>query len=70
MNAGKTKFMAIDQQYWTKEGPSKPQQQNGTELEEINNFKFLGARMESTEKDIKIWKAAAWRAKNLWVITA
>ena len=37
---------------------------DGTELEEVNNFKYLGAWMESTEKDIKFRRAAAWRAYN------
>ena len=34
----------------------------GTALEEVSNFKYLGAWMVSTEKDIKMRKGAAWRA--------
>ena len=35
---------------------------DGTVLEEVNDFKYLGAWMASTEKDIKMRKGAAWRA--------
>jgi hypothetical protein len=35
-----------------------------TSLEKITDFKYLGAWMESTDKDIKPRKAAAWRACN------
>ena len=37
-------------------------QNDGYKLEEVQDFKYLGAWMESTAKDIKQRKAAAWRA--------
>ena len=43
-----------------KEGAIKSS--DGTELEEANNFKYLSAWMESTEKDIKFSKAVTRRA--------
>ena len=48
--------------------PSRPTcllittRENGTALEEVSNFKYLGAWMASTEKDIKMRKGASWRA--------
>ncbi|CAH1244595.1 Hypp7340 [Branchiostoma lanceolatum] len=59
MNAGKTKFMAfnIPTPYCLKTS-------DGTALEEVKDFKYLGSRMESTEKDITARKAAAWQACN------
>ena len=35
---------------------------DGTALEEVCDFKYLGAWMASAEKDIKMRKGAAWRA--------
>ena len=57
MNAGETKFMAFTLNN-NKGGAIKTS--DSTELEEVNNFKYLGAWMESTEKGIKIRKAAVW----------
>ena len=57
MNAGKTKFMSFNQSRM-----SSLQTNDGTTLEEVKDFKYLGAWMESTTKDIKQRKAAAWRA--------
>ena len=37
---------------------------SGTELKEVGDFKYLGSWVESTEKDIKIRKALAWKALN------
>ena len=34
----------------------------GTNLERVTDFKYLGARMESSAKDVKVCKAATWRA--------
>ena len=59
MNAGKTKYMAFNQ----KESICLKTNQ-GSILEEVNDFKYLGALMESTAKDIKARKGAAWRACN------
>ena len=38
------------------------QTKDGTTLEKVTDCKNLGALMESSEKDIKVRKAAAWRA--------
>ena len=37
---------------------------DGSELEKVQDFKYLGAWMDSSGKDIKTRKAAAWRACN------
>ena len=55
-NAGKTKFMSFNQSRM-----SSLQTNDGTKLE-VKDFRYLGAWMESTAKDIKQCKAAAWRA--------
>ena len=36
----------------------------GTVLKEVNDFKYLGAWVGSTEKDLNVRKALAWRALN------
>ncbi|XP_038062571.1 uncharacterized protein LOC119733059 [Patiria miniata] len=42
----------------------------GTSLKLVDDIKYLGARMQSTEKDIKVRKALAWKAlldlKKIW----
>ena len=38
------------------------QAQDGTKLENVTDYKYLGALMESSEKDVKFRKATAWRA--------
>ena len=38
------------------------QTNDGTRRENVTDFKYLGALMESSEKDVKVRKAAAWRA--------
>ena len=37
---------------------------DGSQLEKVQDFKYLGSWIDSTEKDIKIRKAEAWRALN------
>ncbi|XP_078661569.1 uncharacterized protein LOC144905694 [Branchiostoma floridae x Branchiostoma belcheri] len=59
MNAGKTKFMAYNQQ-----SPVCLKTTDGSTLEKVEDFKYLGSHMESTAKDINSRKAAAWRACN------
>ncbi|KAI8484256.1 hypothetical protein Bbelb_380410 [Branchiostoma belcheri] len=59
MNAGKTKFMAFNQQ-----SPVCLKTTDGSTLEKVEDFKYLGSHMESTAKDINSRKAAAWRACN------
>ncbi len=43
---------------------------NGDLLKQVKDFKYLGSRMTSTERDIKERKVSAWRAlhnlKNIW----
>ena len=56
MNSSKTKFMSYNSDH------TSIKTNDGTALEEVKNFKYLGAWMESTDKDIKYRKAAAWRA--------
>ena len=59
LNAGKTKYISFNQVRAT-----DIKTNNNTSLEEVTDFKYLGSWMESTEKDIKTRKAAAWRACN------
>ncbi|XP_072033128.1 uncharacterized protein [Amphiura filiformis] len=59
MNASKTKFMAFNHNKGI-----TIKTNNGTQIEEVPDFKYLGAWMKSSEKDVKIRKAAAWRACN------
>ncbi|CAH1244381.1 Hypp7291 [Branchiostoma lanceolatum] len=59
MNAGKTKFMAYNQQV-----PVCLRTHEGTALEKVEDFRYLGFHIESTSKDINSRKAAAWRACN------
>jgi hypothetical protein len=65
MNAAKTKFMSFNQ----KEEPII-KTNDSTHLGKVDDFKYLGAWMHSSEKDIKTRKAAAWRAcgrlSQLW----
>ncbi|XP_072037870.1 uncharacterized protein [Amphiura filiformis] len=59
MNAGKTKFMAFNHNKGI-----TIKTNSGTQIEEVPDFKYLGAWMKSSEKDVKIRKAATWRACN------
>ena len=65
MNTGKTKYMSYNnnQQYDIKTI-------DGTDLNRVEDFKYLGAWVDSSEKDVKIIKAQAWRTchqiRNIW----
>ena len=37
---------------------------DGTVLREVNDFKYLGSWVNSTDRDVKVRKALAWRALN------
>lgn len=37
---------------------------DGTEIEWVDDFKYLGSWVESTEKDISVRRALAWQALN------
>ena len=58
-NAKKTKFMSFNQQTVT-----KIQTQEPSLLEEVQDFKYLGAWVKSTEQDVKSRKAMTWKACN------
>ena len=49
MNASKAKFMLFNQ---SRMGTCSLQTNDGTKLEDVKDFKYLGAWMESTAKDI------------------
>ena len=55
-NAKKTKFMSFNQQTVT-----KIQTQEPSLLEEVQDFKYLGAWVKSTEQDVKSRKPMAWK---------
>ena len=59
MNAKKTKFMAFNHQTVT-----KIQTQEPSLLKEVQDLKYLGAWVKSTEQDVKTRKAMAWKACN------
>ena len=46
------------------ENPTPLHTLDGMELEWVEDFKYLGSWVESTEKDISIRKALAWQALN------
>ena len=56
MNASTTKYMSFDHN-----GNINIQTNDGTKLENVTDFKYLGALIESSEKDVKVRKAVAWR---------
>jgi len=58
MNASKTKAMLYN------ESPAKIQTLDGSSLDIVEDFKYLGAWMASSEKDFNIRKAQAWKACN------
>ncbi len=64
MNTKKTEVMAYNH------GDVNIQPINGTTLKKVENFKYLGAWMSSSEKDFEIRKAIAWSAchklKTIW----
>ena len=53
LNAKKTKYIT----YNTDTGRSALKTNQGTELEKVEHFKYLGSWVDSTDKDIKIRKA-------------
>ena len=57
MNASKTTSMSFNQN-----GNISIQTNDGPKLENVTDFKYPGALMESSEKGVKVRKAAAWRA--------
>ena len=59
MNSGKTKYMSYNQHESV-----TIKTNDDSILEEVGNFKYLGAWMHSTERDVKQRKAAAWRASS------
>ena len=59
MNAKKTKGLA-----YNIENPTPLHTADGTELEWVDDFKYLGSWVESSEKDVNIRKALAWKALN------
>lgn len=65
VNAEKTKYLTYNNE---ESGPITTEE--GTELERKEDFNYLCSWIDSTEKDMKIGKAQAWRAltkmKNVW----
>ena len=59
MNAKKTKVMAFNH-----DEEVKIITQDGSQLEVVQDFKYLGSWIASTEADVKTRKAEAWRACN------
>ena len=59
INAKKTKGLAFNI-----EEPAPLHTSDGIELEWVEDFKYLGAWVESSEKDINVRKALAWKALN------
>ena len=56
-NAKKTELQAFNQ-----EQPVNVKSRDGIIIKEVENFKYLGAWMESSDKDISVRKALAWNA--------
>lgn len=59
MNAKKTEVMT-----YNIPGHNSLRTSRGNILKEVNNFKYLGSWMDSSEADVKKRKALAWRALN------
>ena len=59
INAKKTKALTFNT-----DNPSPLKTLDGTEIDWVNDFKYLGSWVESTEKDIAVRKAQAWQALN------
>ena len=59
VNAKKTELMA-----WNHTEPIEIKTISGSILKEVDNFKYLGGWMNSSEKDFNIRKALAWSAYN------
>ena len=68
MNTGKTKYMSYNtiQQFEIKVI-------DGSNLKRVEDFKYLGAWIDSSAKDLKIRKALYWRTchqmRNIWKST-
>ena len=64
-NAKKTVFQAFNQ-----ERPVSITAKNGDKLKEVDDFKYLGGRTQSTSVDITVRKALAWsachRLRKVW----
>ena len=58
MNANKTKVIIYN------EPPSTIKTLDGSDLEIVTDFKYLGAWIASSESDLNIRKAQAWKACN------
>ena len=59
MNAKKTKVMALNQPT-----PVQTETLDGTQLEQVEDYKYPGSMVSSTEKDLKIRKGMAWKICN------
>ena len=59
LNVKKTKFLA-----YNIEGNLSLRTDNGDDLERQDDFKYLGSWFDSTEKDVRIRKAQAWKSLN------
>ena len=57
VNVKKTEFMSYNQEL-----PNDITSISGDPIKEVNNFKYLGGWMESTEHDVNVRKALAWSA--------
>ena len=59
INAKKTKGL-----FYNIANPTPLHTADGTELESVDKFKYLSSWVESSEKDVNIRKALAWKALN------
>ena len=59
MNDSKTKFMTINED---DEVSNNLTSSNGSELEKVSDFVYLGSWIATTERDFKVRKAKAWAA--------
>ena len=68
VNAKKTEAMPRNQEI-----PIVIKTRSGNSIKEVDNFKYLGAWTQSSEKDFKVRKALAWSAchdlKKIWSST-
>ena len=55
LNAKKTKGLPLNV-----DSPAPLHTADGTEIEWVEDFKYLGSWVESTEKDISVRRALAW----------
>ena len=59
INAKKTKGLPLNV-----DSPAPLHTADGTEIEWVEDFKYLGSWVESTEKDMSVRRALAWQALN------